>query len=301
MSPQLSSQWSLAVAVALWAAGSGAAAAVTPFTAQGANAAAIATTVGDFRTGLGTNNGVGVCAGGCLPGVGRREINWDAVPDAFASPNAFPGNFFNLPGGSAAGRIRGARFTTVGSFEVSATLASGVPILFGNHHAANPTEFADFSAQRIFGLVGSNQLDVSFSLPGQPATSAVVRGFGAVFTDVDLAASTRIEFFGVGGGLLYTLDAPPFAAAGDKSFSFAGVVFDTPVVQRVRITSGGYDLNRLLFGANDAVAMDDFIYGEPALAVPEPAAMALWAAGLLGLVAATRRRRPPCARRTAAR
>ena len=292
------------VPVALWVAlsamGGDAVAAVTPFTGQGANAAAIATPLGNFRTSLGgANNGVGDCTGACVPGVGRREINWDAVPDGFASPNAFPGNFFNLPSGSPAGRIRGAQLSTGGSFEVSATLASGAPILFGNHHPDNPVEFADFSAQRIFGLVGSNQLDVTFSLPGQPATSALVRGFGAVFTDVDLAGSTRLDFFGVGGGLLYTLDAPAFAG-GNKSFSFAGAVFDSPVVQRVRLTSGGLDLNRQLFGVNDAVAMDDFIYGEPALAVPEPAAAALWAAGLLGLLAARRGRCPPCAGRAAA-
>src|SRR3990172_5278393 len=55
------------------------------------NPSAIQSTVDTFRADLGPNNGTG-------PGPfvgGRREINWDAVPDAVASPNAFPGNFFS--------------------------------------------------------------------------------------------------------------------------------------------------------------------------------------------------------------
>ena len=44
-----------------------------------------------FRQLLGPNNGG---APGGSPN-GRREINWDAVPDEFASPNALPADFFN--------------------------------------------------------------------------------------------------------------------------------------------------------------------------------------------------------------
>ena len=29
-------------------------------------------------------------------GSGRREINWDGVPDALAAPNNLPANFFNV-------------------------------------------------------------------------------------------------------------------------------------------------------------------------------------------------------------
>ena len=60
--------------------------------AAGANPAAIQTMVNQFRTDLGgVNNGVG---GSFVDG--RREINWDGVPDNFAEPNALPFNFFNL-------------------------------------------------------------------------------------------------------------------------------------------------------------------------------------------------------------
>src|SRR4029453_3381162 len=53
------------------------------FTAVGPTPADIAPTVTNFRTALGTLNSN-------VPGSfgsGRREINWDAVPDALAAPN----------------------------------------------------------------------------------------------------------------------------------------------------------------------------------------------------------------------
>lgn len=60
-------------------------------TASGANPAAIQATVDQFRADLGgANNGVG----GHFTS-GRREINWDGVPDSFSAPNFLPVNFFN--------------------------------------------------------------------------------------------------------------------------------------------------------------------------------------------------------------
>jgi hypothetical protein len=60
------------------------------FEASGATPADIQTAVDAFRNFLGPNNGVG----GTFP-TGRREINWDGVPDAFSAPNLLPANFFN--------------------------------------------------------------------------------------------------------------------------------------------------------------------------------------------------------------
>ena len=69
--------------------------------ANGANAAAIRTTVDQFRDDLGGNNGVG----GSFTS-GRREINWDDVPDTLSSPFITPGNFYNAnsPRGGATAR-----------------------------------------------------------------------------------------------------------------------------------------------------------------------------------------------------
>ena len=78
------------------------------FESAGANAAAITPTVDSFRAALGTLNP----NDGNHQNSGRREINWDGVPDTSADPNPFPGNFFNST--TVAGRSRGALFTTPG-------------------------------------------------------------------------------------------------------------------------------------------------------------------------------------------
>jgi hypothetical protein len=275
--------------------------ALTVRSAVGATAGDIQATVDQFRTDLGVNNGLGPCAGACVPGVGRREINWDAVPDSFSSggTNPFPGNFFNLASGNPAGRVRGAQFTTAGGFEVSADSDSDndgnpgpVATLFGNHSPDNADDFAAFSPERIFGLNGTNQMDVTFSIPGSPGSSATVRGFGVVFTDVEQAGAAVLQFFDRNDQLLHTEAAPPFVFPGGdsgKSFSFVGVSFDDPVIARVHILNGGFDLGLNVIDPtfNDAVAMDDFIYGEP---VPVPPALLLLGSGLIGLAARRRAR-----------
>jgi hypothetical protein len=258
----------------------------TARTGTGADAAAITGIVNQFRADLGNLNANGPCDGiGCVPGLGRREVNWDAVPDGFASPNAFPGNFFNQATGAAAGRIRGIELATSGVFEVSATAASGVAPRFGNHDPQNADDFAAFSAERIFGIVGANELDITFSVPGAPGRAATVRGFGAVFTDVENDGGTRIDYYDMDDNLLQSVVAPPFSTSGSDtfgSFSFAGLSFDTAVIRRVHIVNGGYDLDLTQFGVNDASAMDDFLFGEP-LAIPEPAGAATAALAMLAM------------------
>jgi hypothetical protein len=124
---------------------------------------------------------------------------------------------------------------------------------------------------------------VSFLVPGslQPA---LTRGFGSVFTDVDLANTTSLQFFGANNENLGTFFTP--ASAGNATLSFLGVDFQAPIVSRVRITSGNAALSPTAFdsGGIDLVAMDDFIYGEPLAAVPGPIAGAGLPGVLLGVV-----------------
>jgi hypothetical protein len=142
----------------------------------------------------------------------------------------------------------------------------------------NPTYgniFSTFSPLRLFTPVGSNITEALFFIPGtngaQPAT---VRGFGAVFTDVDrpdgrtpgdplrnLIPSTRIEYFGADGKRLFSSFVP--ASPGDGSLSFFGIVFDEARIARVRIISGNVAPGPDDDAQHDIVVMDDFLYGEP--------------------------------------
>lgn len=261
-------------------------------------AADIQAAVDQFRADLGTLAPNGPSTGD--PNR-RREVNWDGVPDNLSSGGgAFPGDFFNQAAAfPTAGRIRGIQLTTTGTFEVSADSDSdgdGTPgpvaTLFGNHSPDNAADFAAFSPERIFGLNGTNQLDVTFNPSGQPGVAGRVRGFGAIFTDVEVADAVKLDFYDASNNLILSRSAPAFPFSGDsfKSFSFVGASFPTAVVSRVHITNGGFDLGLTQFGVDDSSAMDDFIYGEP-IAVPEPATVAL-AASALAAVGAARRRRP---------
>jgi hypothetical protein len=106
--------------------------------------------------------------------------------------------------------------------------------------------------------LGSNITETLFFKPGT-TEAATVKGFGAVFTDVNSDDSTTIDYFDVNGNLLFSQNVLP-GSTGRGSLSFLGVTFDTPSVFLVRLTSG----NRILKTPNhDVVVMDDFIYGEP--------------------------------------
>jgi hypothetical protein len=223
------------------------------FEASGATPADIQTQVDAFRVSLGgQNNGIG--NGGKFTD-GRREINWDGVPDAFSAPNLMPANFFN------SNSPRGALFFTLGTgFQVSANSSNptNTPVRFGNIHPVYPELFSTFSPQKLFTALESNITETLFFVPGT-AHSATVKGFGAVFTDVNADDSTMIEYFDVNGNLLLAQNVLP-GPTHRGSLSFLGVTFDTPNVFMVRITSG----NRILKTPNrDVVVMDDFIYGEP--------------------------------------
>jgi hypothetical protein len=213
-------------------------------TASGATPADVTAAVNAFRADLGgANNAVNPPAAS-----GRREINWDGVPDSSADPNPFPGGFF---------LARGLQYDTPGTgFLVSAKAGNptATPVRFNN------PEFQAFSQERLFAPVGSNTYDSHFFVPGT-GTPATTTGFGVVFTDVDTNGSAKIEYFDSAGALLDTVVAP---ASPNGGLSFAGESFNAGErVARVRVTSGTTTTLTSDPAGQDAVAQDDFIYGEP--------------------------------------
>jgi len=210
----------------------------------------IAAKVDEFRNALGPSNGG--TAG--EQATGRREIGWDgAGANPFNNKNDFPADFFNTNVKS------GAIFTTAGTgFRNDSTL-------FAEINPAYAAQFNFFSATKIFSPIGSNLLDQLFQVAGQP-TPAVVRGFGIVFTDVDVADQTRIELFAVDGTSLGTYSSPVRSDAG--GLTFLGVTFADPIIARVRIKLGtgalGAGVNDISAGGTlDLVVLDNLIYGEP--------------------------------------
>ena len=277
------------VMVALYAVVAGAAAflaspidvgAVTLFSDAGATGAAIQDTVDAYRAALGdplNGNDPGPL------GVGRREINWDGggPPVINGTPPVTPFVVFE--------NSRGATFTTPGLGLTQAAATGGLLSL----DLINPTYaaiFAPFSPNRLFTPLGSTITDVDFSVPGSGGDApAGVRGFGAVFSDVDLAGETTIEYFNTSGASLGIFDVPAFA--GDQTFSFFGIVTDVSesLIGSVRIVTGTDPLGPSESATVDLVVIDDVLYGEPQ-AVPEPWSPSLLSVGLLTLVALRRAR-----------
>lgn len=266
---------SLILALALVAA---IAPAQVTFQAFGADAASIQATVDSYRAALGPLN---PNQAGVQNPNGRREINWDGVPDAQASPNNLKADFFNT------NSPRGAVFTGASAFRVSAddNNPTNTPTLFADLNPDYAGMFRPFSQQRLFSAMDSTTMSTEFFVAGS-TTAGLTRGFGAVFTDVDMNDLTKIEYFDASHNLLHTSFA---LGAGDfdhnQTLSFVGVLFDAPIIASVRITSGNVGLGGSESFNQDVVVMDDFIYGE---VVPEPASLLV--AGL-SFVAVTRRKR----------
>jgi hypothetical protein len=239
----------------------------TVFQSGGPTTSSIQSSVEQFRAALGGNNNAN------NPGpiaTGRREINWDGGSTTNTTTTVSPTPFTGFL------QTRGALFTTRGTGFVQAP-PSGLADTFGN--TTYQTIFQPFSLQRLFSPIGSNVTEVRFFVPVVPSPNAAqlpatVTGFGAVFSDVDqpdgsgpgtkkgnLGASTLIEYFGVGGKLLFSSFVP--SSPGNATFSFFGIVFPDARVAGVRITSGDTAPGPFDDDKHDIVVMDDFLYGEP--------------------------------------
>lgn len=262
-------RWRFALALVLAVAGTvvmpmgGSGAAPLVRQGAGANPADIQAIVDQFRTDLG---GLNSTVGASFRS-GRREINWDGVPDGNAAPNFLDPKFFNTTS------ARGVVFSTtetngssLNDFIVSADSANptSTPQEFGDIDPSYPGIFKPFSGQRIFTARGTNIMHVHFFIPGTqiPAT---VSGFGAVFTDVDVSSGARaakITVYDADGDQLIAFTT----SAASNGLSFGGVSFTAGErIARVTIQTGNAALGSGVTdsAATDVIAMDDFIYGEP--------------------------------------
>jgi hypothetical protein len=225
-----------------------------PVTVTGAGRASVTDAISRY-VGL-----IGGADNGGAPGehaTGYRTITWDGVPDELAAPNLYVSDFFNAP---EAPRARGAVLTTDGDglvVSADADNATDTVPRFGHLNAGYADIFTPFSEERLFSPVGSNIADLEFFVPGTQEP-AVVRGFGAVYLDVD-TDHTAFEYFDADGKSLGTYGAP----VADGDVSFLGLLFEDPVIHRVRITYGTVDLGPDDGGQNDVAVMDDFIFSEP--------------------------------------
>ncbi|WP_141733908.1 hypothetical protein [Oligoflexus tunisiensis] len=220
---------------------------------KGRSPADIQDTVDLYRQDLGGDNNL--AAVGTQP-EGHREINWDGVPAAQSAPNLFPGDFF---------KNRGILISApCNQLQVSAKVGEA-DVEFGNINRILPKLFRSFSPEKLFAPLGSNILEMTFTVPGS-LTPATVTSFGAVFTDVDLKHVSKIEYLDEKGRRLLSVpvDAVPNS---NESLSFLGVKFtDGRRIAKVRITNGSVALGYTSAETHtkDAVAVDDFLYGEPA-------------------------------------
>jgi hypothetical protein len=210
--------------------------------------------VEEYRSLLGPDNG-----GAPDPHEsGRRELNWDAVPDEFAAPNALPSDFFNAP---EAPRARGAVLKTPGdhvAVSADSSNRADAAVRFGDVNPSYTDTFRAFSEERLFSPIGSNTVNLRFFTPGTD-TPAAVRGFGAVYTDVDRKETASFEFFDVDGASLGKFAVP----VSENGHSFLGVAFRKAIVARVRIVYGNTKLGPDDGRRYDVAVMDDFIFGEP--------------------------------------
>ena len=170
--------------------------ALTATSGIGTDPAALLPTVDAFRSRLGVQN---PNQPGSF-GEGRREINWDGVPDGSADPNPFPADFFNE---NVAGRARGVVFATPGSgFLVSAdddmrpyTLVEDSPESLADGELARDTAM-DLHTNATQGLTRENSLVLQAGEVPDDAIVKIAQTFRSGTTSVQAASRSQPRWQG---------------------------------------------------------------------------------------------------------
>lgn len=192
--------------------------------------------------------------------AGRREINWDGGTPQITNNSNFPLDFFNPTDAAAPdGRKRGLVYVgNNAALRIDSTSFTEIETTYGDN-------FKPFSVKKLVASVNSNITEIEFRVAGTN-TPASVKGFGVVFSDVDLDNYTTIQFFD-GNKSLGVFKAPVRTDA--NGHSFLGVQFPNDKVTRIKITAGNgtlgagkKDITNDAAG-KDLVVFDDFFYSEP--------------------------------------
>jgi hypothetical protein len=235
------------------------------------------TALNSMRSAIGGANNGGAPLGTPTPNVGRREINWDAV--------LMDGTDFSNTVVVQAGNVVAIPFTRfqargIVTSEFTAVSSNG----FSTVSTGSAGKFPAFSGTNTFGpfneAVKNTRFRVNFVEPtvaGTTAPARGVRGFGVIFLDVNREGSATVEYFS-GTTSLGKFNALASATPGQPSF--VGALFNQPFVTSVEIIAGDDVLFGFVGGLSngpaealpnkDIVALDDFIFSEPATAAPLP-------------------------------
>jgi hypothetical protein len=240
-----------------------------PLVFSGAGNTNAATQFADFKTAIG-----GADNGNNPPQAsGFRTINWDGVK---LDGTDFGGNTTVIIPNKTVG-IPINRFQQRGEIFAEVYAVSGDGFVSANPGLAG--QINAFSPNNTFAMFNDNQIELHFVRPSGPTTpevKAAVRGFGAIFLDVDKANTSFIEYFN--GTTSLGKFAVPAGPSGEAEF--LGVLFDSAQVTDVQLTVGEaalFSLNGELVTAGpaditndpvngkDMAATDDFISSEPAI------------------------------------
>jgi hypothetical protein len=199
---------------------------------------------------------------------GFRVINWDGV---------------KTDGTDAAAGAHSTVVITSNTVGIPLNRFQGQGLFFGAVYAVTNDGFTDvnpsvaglfpaFSQPNTFAMFNDNGIDFKFVTPASPFTppvSAVSKGFGAIFLNVQQPGTT-IQYFH-GSTLLDTVNVPTNGTPG--SAIFAGELFTNAIVTNVLLTLGQgvifkFDGTTVTAGGansatNNLVATDDFVFPEP--------------------------------------